>query len=264
MKIFDAQIRSDTRTDDELRNLAYFDTQRVVTTAHAPRAFRDATELLGYLRGLVDTEVGRLRRCGLHGSVALGVLPAARPQRAHPEVYRELPHLLTHDDVVAVGEVGAWEDSASHWSLFDRQVKLALEAGLPVIVTPPASLRITMTYKMMSRLVQLGLAPTRCLMNLLDERLLPTVAEEGFIGGVAVGYRQIEPRQAAALLIDVLEKQPEAIDRLVLNSSLRRGAADILGIPKTIVALQEAGAAADVIQQLAYDNAERLFVRTEC
>lgn len=259
MKIFDAQLRSDTRTDDELRNLAYFDTEYVVTTAHPAQAFEDADSLLAYFRHLIDSELERLRRCGLDGGVALGLLPKTRPRRAHPEVYSELPQLLADERVFAVGEIGAWVDNSSHWELFDRQIRFALDANLPVIVTPPSDLRVNMTYKMMARAQQLGMRPERCMMNLLDARLLETAVEEGFVGGIAVGYRHIEPREAASIVAGVLERVPAALDRIVLNSSLRRGAADILGIPKTVVALGEAGLSPAQIEKLAFENANRLF-----
>lgn len=259
MKIFDAQIRSDTRTDDELRNLHYFETDRVVTTAHDLRPFERADDLLGYFEDLVTTEVARLRRCGLTGHVALGVLPGAQPRRAHYEVWREMPFALQDRAVIAVGEIGAWEDSTPQWELFDRQVKMALEQELPVIVTPGPELPINMTYKMMTRLESLGMAPGHCLMNRLDHKLLATVVAEGFIGGVAVGYRNMEPRQAATSISETLMAEEDARHRIVLNSSLRRGAADILGVPKTIVALGEAGVSDPIIERLARGNALELF-----
>ncbi len=259
MKIFDAQIRSDTRNDDDLRNMAYFDTVEVVTTAHAPRPFHDAASMLAYFGDLAAAEIARLAHCGLVGHVALGVLPSAQPRRAHPELWPGMAGLLALPQVVAVGEIAAWEDTKSQWALFDRQARLALEVGLPVIVTPPAELRINMTYKMMSRLTKLGLPPGQCLMNQLDEPLLRTVIEEGFVAGIAVGYRQVEPRDAACMLANVLADLPDAAKRTLLNSSLRRGAADILGVPKTIAALGDVGISRSTIAGLAFDNAHDFF-----
>jgi predicted metal-dependent TIM-barrel fold hydrolase len=259
MKIFDAQIRSDTRTDDELRNLHYFETERVVTTAHARRDFERADDLLAYFDELLTSETARLRRCGLVPYVGLGVLPDARPRRAHYEVWRELPFLLQEDHVVAVGEIGAWEDERDHWELFDRQVKTALQAGLPMIITPPPNLKVNMTYKMMHRLERLGATPSMCLMNHLDERLVTTVVSEGFLAGIAVGYQHIEPRAAANMIAEALDTE-ESEDNIILSSSLQRGAADILGIPKTVVSLREAGVSTETIERVAYGNAMRVFV----
>lgn len=265
MRIFDAQIRSDSRTDDELKNLAYFGTEHALTTAHPRRAFENAADLLAYFAELVGDELDRLARCGIAARTALGLLPASVPRRAHPELWPALEQLLIDPRVAAVGEIGVWDDAKPQWALFERQARLALEARLPVVVTPPAELRVNMTYKMMDRLGQLGLPPHRCMMNLLDARVLPTVLEEGYTGGIAVGYGRTDPRAAARLLRATLERAPEALDQIVLCTSLRAGSADILGIPKTLVALAETGLDSTAVSALAYGNAERLFrsARTE-
>ena len=261
MKIFDAQIRSDTCSDADLQNLHYFDTERVVTTAHAPRHFERAEDLLAYFDGLVTEECRRLKRCGLVGHVALGVLPSARPRRAHPEVWGELPFLLDQPEVVALGEIGAWQDTQAHWRLFERQVRMAVEQGpLPLIATPPSDLRVNMTYKMMQRIEKLGMPPELVLMNRLDERLVETVVREGFAAGVAVGTLNVEPRAAAQMITEVVDTLGSA-ERIVLDSALRTGGSDVLGIPKTVVALQDLNMETRTIERLVYGNAMNLFLR---
>jgi predicted metal-dependent TIM-barrel fold hydrolase len=261
LKIFDAQIRSDVCSDADLQNLHYFETERVVISAHAPRQFERAEDLLGYFDDLTTAECQRLERLGLQTHVALGVLPQARPRRAHPEVWRELPYMLEQPEVVAVGEIGAWEDTDAHWELFERQVKIARDAGpVPIIATPPSDLRVNMTYKMMQRVEKLDMACDLVLMNRLDERLIETVVREGFVAGVSVGSPNLEPRKAAELLADLVERLGSA-ERIVLNSSLRTGGADVLGIPKTVVAMQDQGMSRRSIERLAFGNAMALFVR---
>ena len=86
MHFFDAQIRSDTRSDDDLRNLAYFDTTHVVTTPNPGRTSQTADDLCDYLAVLATDEPRRLLRLGIAPHVALGLLPVARPRRTHHEV----------------------------------------------------------------------------------------------------------------------------------------------------------------------------------
>jgi predicted metal-dependent TIM-barrel fold hydrolase len=261
LKIFDAQIRSDVCSEADLQNLHYFETERVVITAHSPRKFERAEDLLGYFDDLATEECARLKRAGLQAHVALGVLPGARPRRAHFEVWRELPYLLEQPEVVAVGEIGAWEDTDAHWELFERQIKIARDAGpTPVIATPPTDLRVNMTYKMMQRVQKVDMPSDLVLMNRLDERLVETVIREGFVAGVSVGSPNLEPRKAAHLLVDLVDRLGSA-ERIVLNSSLRTGGADVLGIPKTIVAMQDMGMSRRTIERIAYGNAMALFVR---
>jgi len=264
LKIFDAQIRSDICSTADLQNLRYFDTERVITCAHAPRPFERAEDLLGYFDALTHAEVARLERCGLKAWVALGVLPSAVPRRAHFEVWRALPRLLAQPEVVALGEVGAWADEAKQWELFERQVKIARDfspdEALPIICTPPDDLRVNMTFKMMQRVEKLAVAPELVLMNRLDERLIEAVVREGFVAGVSVGASNLNPRESADILADLIQTLGGA-ERIVLNSALRAGGADILGIPKTVVALQKRGVEAASIEKLVWGNAEALFMR---
>lgn len=261
MKIFDAQLRSDVCSDADLQNLHYFETERVITTAHAARHFERAEDLLEYFDGLTSDEYARLERAGLEPHVALGVLPDARPRRAHFEVWRELPFLLEQPEVVAVGEVGAWADEEEHWELFERQIRIAYEAGpMPVIATPPADLRVNMTYKMMQRIEKIGLSPDLVLMNRLDERLIETVVRDGFVAGVSVGSSDLEPREAARVLEETIDRLGSA-ERIVLDSSMRAGGSDVLSIPKTVVALQDRGVDTRTIERLVYGNAKSLFLR---
>lgn len=268
MKIFDAQIRSDSCSNADLKNLRYFDTKRVVTCAHAPRHFERAEDLLGYFDALTSEEAGRLARCGLKAHVALGVLPSAVPRRAHFEVWRELPQLLEQPEVVALGEIGAWVDEAAQWELFERQVKIARDVSasdpggesVPIVCTPPDDLRVNMTFKMMQRVEKLGMAPELVLMNRLDERLIEAVVREGFVAGISVGASNLNPRKSATLLARLIQTLGSA-ERIVLNSALRAGGSDILGIPKTVVALQELGVDAHTIERLVWGNAMAFFVR---
>lgn len=253
MPIFDVHIRSDTRSDDDFRNLEYFETTHVLTAAHAGGGFERASDLLAYFDRLKTAEVKRLKRCGLDAFVALGLTPDARPRRTHYEVWAELPDML-EPPVVAIGEIGAYEDCEDHWELFERQVKMAHRAGLAILATPPAGLKANMTYKMMNRIEKLGFAPGRAIMTHLDARLVETVVREGFVAGVSAGPYHMEPREAARAIAASIEVVGHA-DRVVLSSALRSGAADILGIPKTVAELEELGLESDVIESVSFSNA---------
>jgi predicted metal-dependent TIM-barrel fold hydrolase len=260
VQIFDAHIRSDTRSDDDLKNLAYFGTERVLTAAHPRRPFERADDLLSYLDSLVTSEVERIRRAGLVPHVALGLLSSMRPRRAHYEVWQELPHMLELPEVVAVGEIGAWDDEDDEWRLFERQVEFAKAAKLPILVATPSDLKVNMTYKMMARLQKKGFPPDLAMFNHLDARLVETVAAEGFVAGVSVGPYHLDPRDAAPMVAAAVDKLGSA-ERIVMNSALREGGGDILGIPKVAVMLSDAGLASSAVERLVYGNAMRLFVR---
>src|SRR5690606_32408419 len=130
-----------------------------------------------------------------------------QPRRAHYEVWRRLAELLARPEVVAVGEIGVWEDTKKQWDLFDRQVKMSLEHGVkPLLISTPYELKVNMTYKMMQRLETLGFPPDRAVLGQLDARLLENVVQSGFVGGFGVGASSNEPREAARLVAEIVER----------------------------------------------------------
>ncbi len=259
MKIFDPYIRSRTQSEDDLKNLRYFGTTEVVTTAHDAQSFETAQDLIAYFEVLRGEECRRLRRCGLIPHVALGVLPAARPRRAHYEVWEALPDLLRTSTVVAMGEIGVWEDIEEQWELFERQVEIARQVGpIPILVTPPRELKITMTYKMMTWLKRKSYPPSLVVMNRLDERLLENVVESGFCAGYPVGAASNDPRRAGGHIAQVLDRVDGA-GRILLTTALRRQCGDVLGISKTIKALRRQDVQEEAIRRMVYGNAARLF-----
>lgn len=259
MKIFDPYIRTRTQSDDDLKNLHYFGTRQVVTTAYGGQHFETAADLIEFFELLMGEECRRLRRCSLTPHVALGVAPDARPRRAHPEIWDELASFLTRRSVVALGEVGVWIDEEDHWELFERQVRIARNIGpLPILVTPPEQLKITLTYKMMTRLEKIGYPPSMVVMTGIDERLLGNVVESGFCAGVPVGSTFNEPRRLGHHISEVVDRVGGA-DRILLTTALRSSGGDLLGIPKAIEALEALGVDEATIRGFVHDNAHRLF-----
>ncbi len=231
----------------------------MVTTAFDGQTFDTASELIHYFEFLLGEECARLRRCGLGPQVALGVVPGARPRRAHYEVWEALAQLLQHQSAVALGEIGVWQDEKAHWELFERQVRIAHDVGpLPLIVMPPAELKITLTYKMMTWLEKFGYPPSLVMMSGLDERLVENVVESGFCAGIPVGSASNDPRQMGCHLHQVLDRVGGA-DKILLTTALRSAGGDVLGVPKTIVSLREAGVSDAQIGEMVYGNAARLF-----
>jgi predicted metal-dependent TIM-barrel fold hydrolase len=264
VKIFDAQIRSDTRPDSDLQNLQYFDTEHVITTAHNAEAFERADDIINYFSRLTSEELTRLERFGLKAHIALGVLPSARPERAYAEVWHDLPYLIKQPEVIALGEIGAWRDHSDHWELFERQVEigLAYDGPMPLIVTPPKEFRVNMICKMMDRLNSMGYPPDQVMINRVGFELIETVLHEGFCAGISVGASNLPPRETATVIADVIEARGSP-QRIIFNTSLSAGTADVLGIPKTVVELREIGVNPRIIEKLIYGNAKACFLREQ-
>lgn len=259
LTFFDAQIRSVRRSIEDLRNLRYFGTTHVLTTAFDSQKFSVAAEVLDFWDGLIGAEVERLSLCDIAGSVAIGMLPSARPTRSHYEVFEGMEARLRPPQVRAVGEIGVWEPNHSEWELFRRQVQLAKDFELPVVITPPEVLRINLTYAMMKCLDEMDFPRHQTLFNHSCEITSKTLFEEGFGVGVVVGSFGMEPTLAARLVSTLVNDG--GLSAIYVTSGMSDGPADVLGLPKLARELRELGLVEESIRQVMFENASRLFTR---
>jgi len=255
LTLFDGQIRTLTRSTEDLRNLRYFGVTHVLTSSFDWKPFNVSQDLVSFWELLMTEERARLREAEIEPFVALGLLPEARPRRSHYEVFDRLREFSTSID--AIGEIGVSEDHGLEWELFLRQVEIAREAQLPLVVRPPEHLRITLTYKMMCELEKVGFSPDQALFLHCCEKTAKTLLEEGYNAGVAVGTFGKTPAEVADLILSLNDTSP----RLIATSSIGSGAADVLCLPKLVTELQTRGMVSDDVERYLFQNAFDLFTR---
>jgi uncharacterized protein len=257
LQYFDAHVRAEALDDDRLENLAYFNVRTLLLTAHGPRRFENSHDLLAYFGALVTSEVVRLREHGIRAVVALGVHPDAVPRRAHFEVWRELPALLEDPEVVAVGELGLLAHSQPQEALLRRQLVLARDLGLPAVISPGHAERARHVRRLLELVADVGIPPSRVLVNHVDYTSFRSVLRAGCWAGLTVAPAHLEPLEAVKLLTRYRDDAPR---RCLVSSGLREGPADVLALPKTALALIEAGFSQSEVRALVWGNAYRLFL----
>ena len=261
MKLFDAQVYADARPDSDFANMAWFDVERVVICAHAPRPFETARDLWEYLDQLVGAEVDRLARIGLEASVALGIHPRAIPRRAHYEIWRELPQLLANPNVAALGEIGLDTGDAREWRLIDRQLGLLAEHGIqkPVIFRLALSADTRLRRSWISRLGALldahALDPQDVLVQHVDWMTIDQVLESKMKAGLTVSPYFSTVEEVRRIIVH------HGTHEVIVSTGTRVGQADVLAMSRVGVALSDAGLGQHDIERAVYGNAMGLFVR---
>ncbi len=256
IQYFDSHIRTDCIEDVVLENLAYFNVKQVLLAAHAPVSFETGEELLTYFSGLMTAEFHRLQNVGLEPVIALGVHPDAVPRRAHYEVWRELPQLLSDPVVVGVGELALNEDCESQRGLLKRQMVIAKEADLPVLVTTTSRERARKVRTILKLVTEVGIPAHKVLINHVDFTCLRPVLDSGCWAGLTVGPMHLEGCEA----VEMLNRYGEAaVNRVVVNSGLRPGPTDVLALPKLALTLADAGFSQGDVRRLVWGNADRIF-----
>lgn len=254
MALFDADLHPLGLRGDDLDDLRFFGVAGALAPAgdSAVPATRDAVHRSW--EALVPGGVRRLVRAGIAGFAAIGIHPRCIPRRGLEALLAELPELLGRPRVVAVGSIGLEEGGALEESVFSRQLELASELRLPVIVHTPWQRKEQVTRKILAMLREHALDPERVLVARADTRTVRTIRACGFACALSLSLGGAEPIDEAVRLVRSLG--PEG---LVLGSGAGDGPGDLLALPRAAARMTKAGLSAAVIRRVCGGNALRLL-----
>ncbi len=245
--LFDAHLRPAGVTGRDVSDLRFFGVAGALCPSGDPGDASAASVRRGWER-LAGPAVRRLRRDGLMAWAALGVHPSRIPWRGLEELLAELPDLLGRPEVVAIGEIGLEEGGGREEEVLARQLELARELRLPVVVRAPRKDAVRLTRRILVMLREAELEPDRVLVGHVDARTVRMVRACGYRAGLwlSAGPGAVE---AAVRLVRSL-----GADGLVLGSSAGEGG-DLLALPRAADRLARAGLSEAVVRRVCGLNA---------
>ncbi|GAA4595173.1 TatD family hydrolase [Planotetraspora phitsanulokensis] len=224
MRIFDPHIHMTSRTTDDYERMYAAGVRAVVEPAFwlgqprtSPASFAD------YFDGLLGWEPYRASQFGIvhHCTIALNPKEANDPRLQG--VLDLLPRYLAKDRVVAVGEVGYDEISPAEDEALTRQLALAAEHGLPVLVHTPHRDKAAGTRRTIDVVRESGLPPERVLVDHLNEMTVGMVADSGCWMGFSV---YPDTKMDVDRMVTILKEH--GLDRVLVNSAADWGRSDPL------------------------------------
>jgi uncharacterized protein len=247
---FDALLRAGALSPRDVADLRFFG----VTGALVPAddAAVPATAA-GVRRGweAVVAAVRALRREGLAAFAALGVHPRRIPLRGLEALLAELPDALGRPEVVALGAVGLAAGGELEERVLARQLELARELRLPVVVETPWRAKERITRRVLAVLREAELEPGRALVAGADERTVRAIRACGHLAGLPLSGSGREGGVDAAVAL-VRALGPEG---LVLASDAGLGGGDLLALPRAADRLARAGLSEGVVRRVCGANA---------
>jgi predicted metal-dependent TIM-barrel fold hydrolase len=267
--IIDAHVHMDVRSANEYELMAISGVEAVIIPSTFNGEKRSSKEAyFQFYDRLLTTERQRAERHGLKVGVAVSVDPEDLNgvETAH-EVIDALPRYFANPCVCAMGEIGLENFTPEEVSIFLRQLRLAGEYGLPVIMHTPHENKEANLPKMVAILekaiTDYGL--DRRLL-LLDDLTAETIdcawgldlgayglAVSPPLNGVFVAHRKASPREAKELL------DRYDASKLIFNSALGWGYGDPQAISRVMLHLKLMGVREDDLKAVAYDNPKRFF-----
>jgi len=256
MNIFDPHIHMTSRTTDDYQAMARAGIVAVVEPAFwvgQPRTHVGTFE--DYFLSLVGWERFRASQFGIHHFCTLAMNPKEvnSPELAEG-VLELLPLYLEKDGVVAVGEVGFDDMTSEEETYFARQVELAVEFELPVLVHTPHRDKKKGTERSLALVRDVGIDESLVLIDHNNEETLPLVLDTGCWAGHSIyPHTKMDEERMARLV------KTYGAERLLVNSAADWGVSDPLKVPKTVDAMRAAGISDAEIETVVWHNPVAFF-----
>ena len=256
MKIFDPHVHMTSRTTDDYSAMAAAGVLAIVEPSFwlgQPRT--QAGSFVDYFNSLLGWERFRASQFGIRHFCTIGLNPKeANNQTLADEVIALLPRFLEKDGVAAVGEIGFDDQSEAEEQVFRRQMELALEFDLPVLVHTPHRDKKQGTIRTIELAQSMQFPEERLLIDHNNEETLPLVLETGCWAGHTIypGTKMDEERMATLV-------ERYGPDRIIINSAADWGISDPLKVPKTIAVMQQRGIPDATIEQIVWHNPVAFF-----
>jgi predicted metal-dependent TIM-barrel fold hydrolase len=205
---------------------------------------------IDYFDAILGWERFRAESLGIRHYVTLALNPKeANDDRVNQAVLDVLPRYLEKDGVLGVGEVGYDDITPKEEHFFARQVELAKQKGLPVLVHTPHRDKVRGVERSLAVLKEAQFPLEHALIDHNNEETVPLVIDTGCALGFSIypDTKMDETRMVAIL-------QKYGTDRMILNSACDWGKSDPLKVPKTALLMRKRGFAEREIEKVVWHN----------
>ena len=219
---------------------------------------RYAGTFLDYFQLILDFETVRARRFGIDHFAAVSVNPKeAEDVGLVDEVLAGMGPYLDHERCVALGEIGFNNITPNEERAFVRQLQMAFERKMPVIVHTPHVDKLRGTKRIVEIIKAHGLEES---MIVIDHNTEETMAAsrktQCYTAMTVYPYSKLSPQRVSNI---IRQYGPE---RMIVNGSADWGVSDPLSLPKVVEHMKQDGHAEDAIRKIVFDNATAFYSRS--
>ena len=200
---------------------------------------------------LVGWERFRAAQFGIRHYCAIGLnAKEANQEKLADEVMEILPLYACKEGVVAIGEIGYDDMSDLEDRYFRKQLDLARELDMVVMIHTPHRNKKQGTSQSMDRCIEHGLEPGKVIIDHNNEETVKEVLDRGFWAAFTLypGTKMGNER-----MVEIVKQY--GTERIIVDSAADWGKSDPLAVPKTAKLMAERGISKEAIRTVTYDNA---------
>lgn len=217
---------------------------------------RYAGTFFDYFRLLLDFETERARRFGVDHFAAIGYNPKeAENRRLVDEVLAGIGEFLDHPRCVALGEIGFNNISDNEEYAMLRQLEIAQERRMPVIVHLPHFNKPAGIKRVLSCLRRVGMDERKVYLDHNTEETIDMAIQESgcFCGLTVYPYSKLNPRRVSEIVRRI------GSERIIVSGSADWGVSDPLSLIKVIAKMRADGHGEETIHRLVSANAMAFY-----
>lgn len=250
MRIFDPHIHMTSRTTADYEQMYAAGVRALVEPAFwlgQPRT--SVGSFVDYFDGLLGWEPFRAAQFGIAHHCAIALNPKEANDPRCMEVLDLLPRFLAKDRVVAVGEVGYDSMTPEEDTAFARQLQLAAEHELPVLVHTPHRDKAAGTKRTLDVVRESGLDTSWVVVDHLNEVTVPLVIDSGCWMAFSIyPDTKMDPDR----MVNILKEF--GTDRMLVNSAADWGKSDPLRTRLTADAMLASGFTESDVDRVLWQN----------
>lgn len=162
------------------------------------------TTLLDYYEQLLTTHSAKAKDRGVTPYVAIGVHPMSIP-RDYDEALKHLPPFLGRSSVVAIGEIGIHTGSDMEQTVFQRQVEMAKDLKLPIIIHTPIPEKKRIVEAILGILRRVGVDHEKVVVDHSSKEVVKEIVDAGANLGLTLRRDMLSFEDAYSILRDNAE-----------------------------------------------------------
>jgi predicted metal-dependent TIM-barrel fold hydrolase len=208
-----------------------------------------------YFSLILDFETVRAERFGLDHYACVSMNPKeSEDQMLAKEVIDGMDEYLDHPRCVALGEIGFNNISKAEEYAFERQLHIAHEREIPVIVHLPHFEKIKGVKRTIDIIRNEGIPERLVVIDHNTEESMPFARETGCFTGMTVyPISKLTPRRVSNLVKEF------GSERMIINGSADWGISDPLSLVKVVEFMKNDGHDGETVNSILFDNPNSFY-----
>ena len=249
--MIDAHIHADTRPYEDFEKMAVAGVDIAVSCAHDPMRMSTSEVVLDHIHRIMENDTKRAAKNGVKLYSAVGVHPRSISSD-YEIVLEKLPELLENKNVVAIGEIGLENGTELEKEVFIKQLNLAQELNIKVIVHTPRTNKKEIT-DITATIIEDNIDTSLVILDHVDKTIIRRVLDFNGILGLTVQPQKMTADEAVKMMEEF------GYEKFVLDSDMSSSPSDPLSVPKTVHKLRLSGVEPEDIKKVSYSNAAEFY-----